>query len=158
MVACSGSVPVLAAVTGPAISGPALLLGLADLSVMTPDAFAFVSGPDAVEGFTGMRVSLHDLGGASMHATSSGLCALMAPGPSDVLDLVGAVLGYLPDHTDAEPPWRFTDDPAGPAGPRDPGDGPGLGVPPPTTSATSSAPWSTTESSSSCAPCGPRSW
>ena len=64
-----GSVPVLAAVTGPAISGPALLLGLADVAVMTPDAFAFLSGPDAVEGFTGMRVSLHDLGGSAMHAT-----------------------------------------------------------------------------------------
>ena len=69
MAACSGSVPVLAAVTGAAISGPALLLGLADVTVMTPDAFAFVSGPDAVEGFTGMRVSLHDLGGAAVHAT-----------------------------------------------------------------------------------------
>jgi acetyl-CoA carboxylase carboxyltransferase component len=71
LVACSGRVPVLAAATGPAISGPALLLGLADLSVMTLDAFAFLSGPDAVEGFTGIRVSLHDLGGAAMHRQRS---------------------------------------------------------------------------------------
>jgi len=111
VVSCSGRVPVLAAVTGPAISGPALLLGLADIAVMTPDAFAFLSGPDAVAGFTGVRVSLHDLGGAAVHATSSGLCALMAPGESDVLELIGAVLGYLPDHTDAEPPTQLTDDP-----------------------------------------------
>jgi acetyl-CoA carboxylase carboxyltransferase component len=111
VVACSGHVPVLAAVTGAAISGPALLLGLADLSVMTLDAFAFLSGPDAVEGFTGIRVSLHELGGSPMHATASGLCALMAPEESDVLDLIAAVLGYLPDHTDAEPPRRWSDDP-----------------------------------------------
>jgi acetyl-CoA carboxylase carboxyltransferase component len=111
VVACSGQVPVLAAVTGPAISGPALLLGLADLSVMTLDAFAFLSGPDAVESFTGVRVSLHDLGGSAMHATGSGLCALMAPDESDVLDLVGALLSYLPDHTDAEPPRRWSEDP-----------------------------------------------
>jgi acetyl-CoA carboxylase carboxyltransferase component len=111
LVACSGRVPVLAAATGPAISGPALLLGLADLSVMTLDAFAFLSGPDAVEGFTGIRVSLHDLGGAAMHATASGLCALLAPDDSDVLDLIGALLSYLPDHTDCEPPERSTDDP-----------------------------------------------
>ena len=111
VVACSGRVPVLAAATGPAVSGPALLLGLADLSVMTLDAFAFLSGPDAVEGFTGIRVSLHELGGSAMHATASGLCALLAPDDSDVLDLVGALLGYLPDHTDAEPPRRATDDP-----------------------------------------------
>jgi len=111
VVACSGRVPVLAGVTGPAISGPALLLGLADLAVMTPDAFAYLSGPDAVEGFTGIRVSLHDLGGAAVHATSSGLCALTAPDVSDVLDLIGAVLGYLPDNTDAAPPSRPSDDP-----------------------------------------------
>jgi len=111
VVACSGQVPVLAAVTGPAISGPALLLGLADMSVMTLDAFAFLSGPDVVEGFTGVRVSLHDLGGSAVHATATGLCAVLAPENSDVLELVGAVLSYLPDHTDAEPPRRHSDDP-----------------------------------------------
>jgi len=109
--ACSGSVPVLMAVTGAAISGPALLLGLADVTVMTPDAFAFVSGPDAVAGFTGMRVSLHDLGGAAMHARTSGLCALLAASPDAVDALLESVLGHLPDHTDAQPPRIGSDDP-----------------------------------------------
>jgi acetyl-CoA carboxylase carboxyltransferase component len=109
--ACSGTVPVLAAVTGAAISGSALLLGLADLCVMTPEAFAFLSGPDAVEGFTGIRVSLHDLGGAVMHATASGLCALVAADESQVLDVIGAMLSYLPDHTDSTPPTWASDDP-----------------------------------------------
>ena len=36
---CSGVVPVMVVVTGPALSGPALLLGLADLVVMTSDAY-----------------------------------------------------------------------------------------------------------------------
>ncbi|HLN40958.1 MAG TPA: carboxyl transferase domain-containing protein [Acidimicrobiales bacterium] len=110
--ACSGAVPVLAAVTGAAISGPSLLLGLADVTVMTPDAFAFVSGPDAVAGFTGMRVSLHDLGGAAVHASASGLCALLAADEGVVDELLGSVLDYLPDHTDAEPPRLASDDPA----------------------------------------------
>ncbi|HEY5024309.1 MAG TPA: carboxyl transferase domain-containing protein [Acidimicrobiales bacterium] len=117
MAACSGSVPVLAAVTGAAISGPSLLLGLADVTVMTPDAFAFVSGPDAVEGFTGMRVGLHDLGGAAMHARTSGLCALLAADVDAVDGLLGAVLEYLPDNADGEPPRLPTDDPTGRATP-----------------------------------------
>ena len=54
---CSGIVPVLVAVTGPAVSGPALLLGLADLVVMTEDAYAFVSGPHMVQAFTGVPVT-----------------------------------------------------------------------------------------------------
>ena len=60
---CSGVVPVVVVVTGPALSGPALLLGLADLVVMTGDAFAFVSGPAMVEEFTGIRIGVHQLGG-----------------------------------------------------------------------------------------------
>ena len=111
VVACSGRVPVLAAVTGPAISGPALLLGVADLSVMTLDAFAFLSGPDAVSGFTGMHVSLQQLGGSAIHATASGLCAAIASDDTDVLDLVGAFLSYLPDHTDEAAPRLASDDP-----------------------------------------------
>ena len=113
LAACSGSVPVLAGVTGAAISGPALLLGLADVAVMTPDAFAYVSGPDAVEAFTGVRVGLRELGGTTRHATASGLCALVAPTAEDVPELLGNVLRYLPDHADAEPPHLDTDDPAG---------------------------------------------
>jgi acetyl-CoA carboxylase carboxyltransferase component len=117
MAACSGVVPVLAAVTGAALSGPALLLGLADLTVMTPDAFAFVSGPDAVAGFTGQRVSPPDLGGASVHATRSGLCALLAEDADAAEELVGAVLAYLPDHADAAPASIDSDDPVGRATP-----------------------------------------
>jgi acetyl-CoA carboxylase carboxyltransferase component len=110
VVACSGLVPVIAAVTGPAISGPALLIGLADIAVLSLDAFAYVSGPDAVAGFTGVQVTLHQLGGSAVHASRSGVAALLAA-DDDVVDLISAVLEYLPDHTDAEAPRRWTDDP-----------------------------------------------
>src|SRR5579875_2939255 len=109
--ACSGVVPVLAAVTGPAISGPALLLGMADVTVMTPEAFAFVSGPEMVEGFTGIRTGLRQLGGAAVHATSTGLCALSAADAPGAIELLGAVLGYLPDSAEDEPPAVASADP-----------------------------------------------
>jgi hypothetical protein len=57
VVACSGPGPGARRRHRPGHLRAGLLLGLADLSVMTPDAFAFLSGPDAVEGFTGIRVS-----------------------------------------------------------------------------------------------------
>ena len=97
---CSGVVPVLVVVTGPAISGPALLLGLADLVVMTSDAFAFVSGPAMVEEFTGVRIGIHQLGGTAMHARSSGLCAIEADSEEDALAHVEHLLGLLPAHLD----------------------------------------------------------
>ena len=43
---CSGVVPIIMVVEGPAVSGPALLLGIADFVVMTVDSYAFVTGPD----------------------------------------------------------------------------------------------------------------
>src|SRR5665213_1961257 len=53
LAACSGIVPLLGVVIGPAISGPSLMLGIADVVVMSPEAFAFVSGPAIVEEFIG---------------------------------------------------------------------------------------------------------
>src|SRR5690606_2118665 len=74
---CSGRVPVLMAATGPVLSGPALLLGLADQVVMTEEAFAFVSGPRMVETYTGESLAADELGGAGIHAVSTGVAAVV---------------------------------------------------------------------------------
>ncbi len=100
LTACSGIVPVVAVVTGPALSGPALLLGIADIVIMTTDAFAFVSGPARVEEFTGVRIGIHQLGGTAMHARSSGLCAIEASSEEDAMAHVTHVLGLLPSNAD----------------------------------------------------------
>jgi acetyl-CoA carboxylase carboxyltransferase component len=109
---CSGVVPVVAVVTGPALSGPALMLGIADLVIMTSDAFAFVSGPARVEEFTGVRIGIHQLGGASMHARASGLCAIEAASEEDAMEHVAHLLGLLPAHADELAPLGLQDDPA----------------------------------------------
>lgn len=108
---CSGVVPILLAVTGPTLSGPALLLGMADVVVMTADASAYVVGPAAVQSFTGEHVTSEALGGASTHGRLSGVAAAVVDDESTALDLLVAVLGHLPDHCDAEPPHWPTDDP-----------------------------------------------
>ena len=50
----SGVVPIVLLLDGPAVSGPALLLGIADHVIMTADSFAYVTGPDVVVEFTGV--------------------------------------------------------------------------------------------------------
>ncbi|MDA8340668.1 MAG: methylmalonyl-CoA carboxyltransferase [Actinomycetota bacterium] len=110
--ACSGVVPVVAVVDGPAISGPALMLGMTDLVVMTPDAFAFVSGPAMVADFTGIDIGIHQLGGTAVHARASGLCAIEAANLDDALDHAAHLLSYLPAHTDELPPDIVVGDPA----------------------------------------------
>ncbi len=115
MVACSGIVPVALAVTGPAVSGPALLLGLADLVSMTTDAFAYVSGPAAVAGWTGAELTARELGGALLHGRLTGVSAFVAEDEAGALAAIDHALAYLPDHNDDDPPmWPHDDDPTRP--------------------------------------------
>ncbi len=108
---CSGIVPVVVVVTGPAVSGPALLLGLADVVIMLPESYAFLSGPRMVTEFTGVILTPAELGGAGPHARSSGLASLMAADVDDARDLVAALLDLLPSNADEEPPRLAVTDP-----------------------------------------------
>ena len=112
MARCSGRIPVLLAATGPVVSGPALLLGLADQVVMTEDAYAFVSGPRMVETFTG-RVARQrwSSAGAGIHASNTGVAALVVPDAAAALEALSDILAYLPSVIDEEPPRWWTDDP-----------------------------------------------
>jgi acetyl-CoA carboxylase carboxyltransferase component len=108
---CSGVVPVNVVVTGPALSGPAFLLGIADLAIMTSDAFAFVSGPAMVEDFTGIRIGIRQLGGTAIHARSSGLCAIEVNSEAHALAHVEHLLSLLPAHADELAPVLRAGDP-----------------------------------------------
>lgn len=108
---CSGIVPVVAVVVGPLLSGPALLLGLTDAVIMTQAAVAYISGPAAVAEVTGVTVRPNEIGGAQVHASRSGLAALVSRDIDDALMTAASLLDFLPAHTDELPPLRPTDDP-----------------------------------------------
>ena len=111
LTACSGVVPVIFVVAGPAVSGAALLVGLADVAIFTEDAYAFVSRPQAVTEMTGVVVSTGELGGTDAHFRRSGVAALVAADGAEAEALLADVLGYLPDSVDDLPARRPTDDP-----------------------------------------------
>ena len=100
----SGVVPIVFAVVGPCTSGPALMLGLADHVVMTPDSFAYVSGPEAVAEFTGIAVDRARLGGGPIHDTRTGVASLVAADEEDALLAVADLLSYLPANHVNDPP------------------------------------------------------
>ena len=111
MASCSGIVPVIAVVTGPAVSGPALLIGLADHVIMTEDSYAFVSGPAMVAEFTGVFVDNDELGGANSHARFSGAASIVVANRAAGMDAVAQILSYLPSSVDEHPPRWPCDDP-----------------------------------------------
>jgi len=107
---CSGIVPTIIIVDGPAVSGPALLIGIADFVVMTNAAYAFVSGPTMVAEFTGVQMDNEELGGAASHARYSGATSLVAADLDGAIAMVEQLLSYLPDNVDQEAPLFPTDD------------------------------------------------
>jgi acetyl-CoA carboxylase carboxyltransferase component len=108
----SGVVPITLVVTGACVSGPSLLLGLADLVVATDDAIAYVSGPATVEAMTGMSVTRPQLGGAAVLAGRAGVAHLRAHDLDEALGLVADVLDLLPPNVSELPPVRAATDPA----------------------------------------------
>ncbi len=107
---CSGVVPTILIVDGPAVSGPALLLGIADHVVMVEGSYAFVSGPTMVTEFTGVPIDNDELGGAAAHARYSGATTLVAADLEGAIEAAMTLLAYFPQNNDEEPPMWPTDD------------------------------------------------
>ena len=108
---CSGVIPTISVVTGPAVSGPALLIGLSDFVVMTQDAYAFVSGPTMVAEFTGITMTAEELGGASVQARNSGVASTIVDDLDGAVAWIEELLDYLPDNVNCVPHIMDTDDP-----------------------------------------------
>ncbi len=107
---CSGTVPTFAIVDGPAVSGPALLLGLVDFTIMTKNGYAFVNGPVMVRQFTGIEITKDELGNAASLEHNAGLPIAVVADRAAGQDLVEELLSYLPDHVDGvSPHWPTTD-------------------------------------------------
>jgi acetyl-CoA carboxylase carboxyltransferase component len=107
----SGVVPIVLLLVGPAVSGPALLLGIADHVIMTADAFAYVSGPDVVVAFTGVPIDRDRLGGSGVHERESGVATLVVADEDDAMLTLETLLSYLPSNHLEDPPREDTDDP-----------------------------------------------
>jgi acetyl-CoA carboxylase carboxyltransferase component len=107
----SGVVPIVLLLVGPAVSGPALLLGIADHVIMTADAFAYVSGPDVVVAFTGVPIERDGLGGSGVHERESGVATLVVADEDDAMLTLETLLSYLPSNHLEDPPREETDDP-----------------------------------------------
>ena len=110
LVDCSGVVPTVLVVDGPAVSAPALLLGIADLVVMTSDSYAFVNGPTMVAEYTGVQITTDELGGALHLDRHTGVPSLVVADRRAAEAAVIDLLGYLPSSADEEPGvWQCTD-------------------------------------------------
>jgi propionyl-CoA carboxylase beta chain len=64
----------------------------------------FITGPDVIKTVTGEDVEFEDLGGARTHNSKSGVAHQMAADEAEAIELVKALLGFLPSNNLDEAP------------------------------------------------------
>lgn len=108
----SGVVPQISMIMGPCAGGAVYSPALTDFIVMTEGtSYMFLTGPKVVKTVTGEDIDSEHLGGASVHATKSGVTSFTAKTEEDALALVKKLLSYLPSNNTEEAPRVECTDP-----------------------------------------------
>jgi acetyl-CoA carboxylase carboxyltransferase component len=71
--------------------------------VVTPEATAYVVGPDTVAAITGQLLTPEELGGATVHARHTGVAAAILADEDAALAWLATLLDHLPRHVDELP-------------------------------------------------------
>ncbi len=97
MIRNSGVIPQITLSLGSCAGGAAYGSGLSDFVVVVDGlSHMFVTGPEVVAHVLGHTPTLEDLGGAKMHAATTGIAHYLAADEADAVDWVRTLLGYLP--------------------------------------------------------------
>ena len=110
----SGVVPQISCIMGPCAGGAVYSPALTDFTLMVKNSsYMFLTGPAVVKSVTGEEVSQEDLGGASVHASKSGVAHFAADTEEEAIATVKELLGYLPQNNREDAPFKESADPVG---------------------------------------------
>ena len=110
----SGVVPQISGIFGPCAGGAVYSPALTDFTVMIKDtSYMFLTGPSVVKAVTGEVVTQEELGGASVHATKSGVAHFAADNEEEGIEIIKALLSFIPSNNREQAPFVETSDPAG---------------------------------------------
>ncbi|MDT0377723.1 acyl-CoA carboxylase subunit beta [Streptomyces sp. DSM 42041] len=109
----SGVIPQISVMLGPCAGGAAYSPALTDFVFMVRETSQmFITGPDVVQAVTGAQVSQNGLGGADVHAATSGVCHFAYDDEQTCLEEVRYLLSLLPQNNRELPPSADCEDPA----------------------------------------------
>ncbi|AQS65695.1 acyl-CoA carboxylase subunit beta [Streptomyces pactum] len=101
----SGVIPQISVMLGPCAGGAAYSPALTDFVFMVRDTSQmFITGPDVVRAVTGEEVTHNGLGGAGVHAETSGVCHFAYDDEETCLAEVRYLLSLLPPNNRQFPP------------------------------------------------------
>ncbi len=107
----SGVVPQISAIMGPCAGGAVYSPAITDFIFMVEDtSYMFLTGPDVIRTVTHEEVTKEELGGATTHASKSGVCHFTVPDDTACLLAIRDLLSYLPSNNLEDPPVGISDD------------------------------------------------
>ncbi len=111
-VQASGVVPQISLILGPCAGGAVYSPAITDFVLMAEgSSYMFITGPDVVKTVTGEEVTQEELGGASAHASKSGVAHLVAADEESVIDDARYLLSFLPQNNLEAAPYAAPADP-----------------------------------------------
>src|SRR3954454_11202556 len=110
-VQASGVIPQISLVMGPCAGGAVYSPAMTDFVFMVEgSSYMFITGPDVVKTVTGEEVTFEELGGATTHATKSGVAQFTAPDEETCLEDARYLLSFLPQNNAERPAWSAPTD------------------------------------------------
>ncbi len=108
----SGVVPQISGIFGPCAGGAVYSPALTDFTIMVKGmSYMFLTGPKVVKTVTGEDVTQEELGGATVHASRSGVTHFAVETGEEGIKLIRKLLSFLPQNNLEEPPVMSTNDP-----------------------------------------------
>ena len=102
----------ISGIFGPCAGGAVYSPALTDFTLMMENtSYMFLTGPKVVKTVTGEDVDQEHLGGASVHATKSGVTHFTAATEEEALEMIKTLLSYIPSNNMEETPRKECDDP-----------------------------------------------
>ncbi len=109
----SGVLPQISVIMGPCAGGAAYSPALTDFVFMVRGTSQmFITGPDVVRAVTGEEITQNGLGGADVHAETSGVAHFAYDDEETCLEEVRYLLSLLPQNNREMPPSEIAHDPA----------------------------------------------
>ncbi|MBE6245545.1 MAG: acyl-CoA carboxylase subunit beta [Bacteroidales bacterium] len=107
----SGVIPQISAIFGPCAGGAVYSPALTDFNVMSKGSYMFLTGPKVVKSVLGEDVTQETLGGASVHASKSGVAHFAVDNEEIGIQTIKDLLSYLPQNNLEKTPVVPTNDP-----------------------------------------------
>ena len=101
----SGMIPQISAIMGPCAGGAVYSPAMTDWVFMVrKTSHMFITGPDVIKAVTGEVIDMEELGGATVHATKSGVAHFACDSDAQAIEMIRELLGYLPSSGREPPP------------------------------------------------------